>query len=132
MPDRHQAIAAIRDSWSRDTSAVPHDWTSHNPARGRCDASSFVFWELFGGDLVLAKVYVEGIQTEHHYWNRIGGVDVDLTLEQFTAGEELRLKQVLSSDYIRSHVPTMRTELRDRIDLLTEAVVAQLAFVDSG
>ena len=126
MQDREDVVGAIRQSWSQQTSSVPDDWTPENPARGQCDASSFVFWEIFGGDLVLAEVFVDGEQTEHHYWNRIDGGDIDLTLEQFIYGEVIREKSVLSNGDIHEKLPTMRSELRDRIDLMRDSVVAKL------
>lgn len=127
LPDREVAVSAIRASWSRDTSANPDEWTPQNPSRGQCDASSFVFWELFGGDLVLAKVFVDDVQTEHHYWNRIDGEDIDLTGEQFQAGEDIREPSVVPDAYLRENAPTMREELRHRIDLLRDAVNTKIA-----
>ena len=126
MFDRQQVVKAIRESWSKATSGNPDEWTPDNPARGQCDASSFVFWELFGGDLVLAEVFVDGQRTEHHYWNRIDGEDIDLTGEQFTNGEDVREKQVVPNHQIHEKIPTMRSELRKRVDLMRESVRATL------
>lgn len=122
MPDRKHVIHAIRQSWSKETSAVPDEWTPQNPARGQCDASSFVFWELCGGNLVLAEVFVNGEHTEHHYWNRIDGEDIDLSREQFINGEDIREKTVVPNEYMREKIPTMRPELRHRVDTLRAAV----------
>lgn len=126
MHRRKRVIGAIRQSWTKDTSAVSDEWTPDNPARGQCDASSFVLWELFGGNLVLAEVFVDGDQTEHHYWNRIDGEDIDLTREQFINGEEIREKQVMPDEYMREKMPTMRSELRERVDRLRSSVLAHL------
>lgn len=126
MVDHRQAREAIAESWSRDTSAVPDEWTPDNPARGQCDVSAFVFWELFGGNLVLAEVYRNGEQTEHHYWNRISGEDIDLTREQFVNGEELKEKTVLANSYVREKIPSMRSELQLRIKALRESVTKKL------
>lgn len=126
MRDRQQVVEAIRLSWSKETSGVPDEWTSNNPARGQCDASSFVFWEFFGGDLVLAEVFVNGEHTEHHYWNRIDGEDIDLTREQFSNGEDIREKTALPNEDVQEKIPTIRSELRDRVDLMRESVGARL------
>ncbi len=126
MPTRQEAIDAIRESWSAQTTGVPDEWTPQNPARGQCDVSAFIFWELFGGNLVLAEVYVDGQQTEHHYWNRIDGEDIDLTREQFVDGEEIREKALMSNDFMHNRIPTMRSELRVRVDLMRESVHSRL------
>lgn len=127
MATRQEVIEAIRASWTRETSSVPDEWSPQNPARGQCDASSFVFWERLGGNLVLASVYVDGVQTEHHYWNRIDGEDIDLTREQFVDGQDIQELEVVPDEYIRGHAPTIRHELRARIDSMRESVLGNLA-----
>lgn len=122
-----ELATALRASWTAETSATPADWSVANPAKGQCDASSFIYWQHHGGDLVLGQVFVNGEQTEHHYWNRIGGVDVDLTSSQFTGNEEIREVAVLDEESIRERQPTMRQELADRIELLRNAVSEYLA-----
>ncbi|MFD3548664.1 hypothetical protein ACFWUW_24190 [Streptomyces sp. NPDC058655] len=43
---------------------------------------------MFGGDLVVGEVHVDGGQQGFHWWNRLpGGVESDLTHEQFRRGE---------------------------------------------
>ena len=105
---------------------MPEEWTPENPARGQCDVSAFVYWELFGGNLVLAEVYHDGERTEHHYWNRITGEDIDLTSKQFVNGEELREKTMLDNSYVREKIPTIRPELQERIKVLRESVIEKL------
>ena len=129
--DRDAIIAAIQDSWSSKTTAVPEEWTPANPARGQCDVSSFVLWEMIGGNLVLARVLVDGVETEHHYWNRVKGEDIDLTRSQFTKGEQIEEIEVVSNDYMDERIPTMRSELKGRVKLLREAVQAKLDRVAS-
>ena len=126
MPERDAVVAALRASWTRATSSVPDEWAPTNPARGQCDASSFVLWEILGGNLVLAEVFVDGEHTEHHYWNRIEGEDIDLTRDQFSSGEEIREKTVLSDEFVAENAPTMRPELRRRIDILRHSMDARL------
>jgi hypothetical protein len=81
---------AIRHSWSLDTCA-PGDrprWHAGNPARGQCGVTALVVNDLLGGDLVRGEVHIDGQRTDFHWWNRFaGGVDIDLTREQFTAEE---------------------------------------------
>jgi hypothetical protein len=88
--DRDRVIRAIRASWVLATSSDPERWSLDNPAIGQCEVSSYVAREYLGGNLVLARVLIDGEEAEHHYWNRLdSGEDIDLTIEQFSGGEEL-------------------------------------------
>lgn len=82
--------SAIRASWALDTcdDVDVEDWTPDNPARGQCGATTLVLHDLLGGQIADAEVrdgeHVQG----HHSWLRTsGGVDIDLTREQFFATE---------------------------------------------
>ncbi|SFW85432.1 YunG family protein [Amycolatopsis australiensis] len=80
---------AVRRSWGADTCA-PEDrpaWHPGNPARGQCGVTALVLNDLLGGDLVRGEVHADGRRTDFHWWNRLAGVEIDLTREQFTAGE---------------------------------------------
>lgn len=82
--------AAIRESWGRDTSDDPDEWTPESPTRGQCAVTSIVLRELLGGEIVMADVYGSHIEGERHAWNRLpGGIEIDLTTDQFRAGETL-------------------------------------------
>ena len=70
-------VAAVRGCWSAET-AAPGQWDPSLPAAGQCAVTALVLQDLFGGTLI--RTTVGG---RSHYWNRIGGVDVDLTREQF-------------------------------------------------
>jgi hypothetical protein len=85
--------AAVRSAWSLET-CDPVDvplWHSGNPARGQCGVTALVLQDLLGGDLLVAEVeYADGGRQGVHYWNRLaGGIEVDLTREQFTDGERI-------------------------------------------
>lgn len=85
-----QIEAAIRASWSEDTASEDNDWTPDNPSCGQCDITTLVVHDLFGGDILAADVFREGERVEAHMWNRLpGGMEVDLTREQFRNGEVL-------------------------------------------
>jgi hypothetical protein len=121
-----RVIEAIRRSWSAETSSTPDEWSLEVPSKGQCDVSSFVAWEHLGGDLVLGQVLVDGVQTEHHYWNRIDGEDLDLTREQFTGGEDIKELSLVDDEQIRTRRKSMRPELAERIALLGSLVAEQL------
>jgi hypothetical protein len=100
--------AAIRASWSLET-CDPTDaaeWTPANPSRGQCAVTALVVHDLFGGQLLEAEVHFDdGSRQGFHYWNRVAGVDVDLTREQFTSHEVVQEPQVIDR---LSRVPVAR------------------------
>jgi hypothetical protein len=80
--------AAIRASWGPDTAEEDDGWTPDNPARGQCDVTTLVVPDIFGGEILAADVFRNGHRIEAHMWNRLpGGMELDLTREQFTNGE---------------------------------------------
>jgi hypothetical protein len=84
---------AIRASWSLETcdpTDVPN-WTPANPSLGQCAVTALVAHDLFGGELLEAEVWhADGSRQGFHYWNRLAGVDIDLTRAQFTRGERVQ------------------------------------------
>ncbi|HVK24270.1 MAG TPA: hypothetical protein VM677_23190 [Actinokineospora sp.] len=84
-----EVTRAIRASWGADTCDPDDlaDWHPGNPARGQCGTTALVLHDLLGGELVLGEVHVYGERTGFHYWNRLGGIDVDLTRDQFRPDE---------------------------------------------
>jgi hypothetical protein len=85
--------AIIRRCWSAHTCDPVDlaDWSPANPARGQCGVTALVVQDLLGGDLVMAEVSsVDGSRQGVHYWNRLnGGLEIDITREQFLAGEAI-------------------------------------------
>ncbi|WP_432498797.1 YunG family protein [Kineococcus auxinigenes] len=85
--------AAVRASWGPDTSFASADYMargSGQPSRGQCGTSALVLQQLLGGDLMVADVEYEGRVEGVHHWNvTAGGVELDLTRDQFTSAESL-------------------------------------------
>ena len=127
MPENEDVFQAIRDSWSPETCGEPDNFSAENPSWQQCDASAFVAWEHLGGDLVLGRVFVNGEQTEHPYWNRIDGQEYDVTREQFSNGEEIVEASVVPSDYLRKNMDSMKPEVLQRIAAMREKVKVRLA-----
>lgn len=81
---------SIRSSWGQDT--YPPDartpWDPGNPARGQCGVVAMVLNDILGGELMRGEVRVNGERVDFHWWNRLpGGLEIDLTREQFSAHE---------------------------------------------
>jgi GNAT superfamily N-acetyltransferase len=82
--------AAIRQSWSSETSADPDEWSLDNPSRGQCDVTAMLVRSYLGGEILIANVLREGRRVERHAWNRLpSGLTIDLTRDQFKRGELL-------------------------------------------
>ena len=128
MRESEDVFQAIRDSWSPEICGEPDNFSADNPSWQQCDASAFVAWEHLGGDLVLGKVFVNGEQTEHHYWNRIDGQDHDVTREQFSSGEDIVEAAVVPSAYLKENMDAMKPEVLHRIAVMRDKVRVRLAY----
>ena len=89
--------SAIRGAWSADTRDPSDDWSPANPASGQCGVTALVLNDIFGGHLLVAEVqYVDGTHHGNHYWNRFGGIEVDLTREQFDDSVVIRTPSMVT------------------------------------
>ncbi len=80
--------AAIRNSWSRDTSNEPALWTPDNPAFGQCAVTACVLQDYIKGDLLATRARVANGDTTSHYFNIVDLATIDLTREQFPDGTQ--------------------------------------------
>ncbi|WP_018220937.1 YunG family protein [Salinispora pacifica] len=119
---------AFRASWSAETcDPVDLPWAATNPARGQCGVTALVLHELIGGELLCAVVLRrDGSQQGMHLWNRLpGGVEVDLTREQFTVDEIVQEPAVLPLGPLRRCVQQyalLRHRVRGMLGLPTDGV----------
>jgi hypothetical protein len=94
----HKLEMAVRRSWALDTCDpidVPN-WSPQRPSRGQCAATALVVRDLLGGELLEAEVhFADGRRQGFHYWNRLAGIEVDLTGDQFNEDEHVQLPQVV-------------------------------------
>jgi hypothetical protein len=91
--------AAVRAAWALDTCdpVDADDWSAGSPSRGQCGSTALVIHDLLGGELLIAEVVRDdGSRQGVHYWNLLpGGTELDLTREQFTAGEVIQRPRIL-------------------------------------
>jgi hypothetical protein len=115
---------AIRDSWGPDVCEDPADtarWSPSNPSRGQCGPTALVLNDLLGGELCVAEVRLpDGSQQGFHWWNRLAGLDLDLTRGQFGPDEHVQGPRVLA----RPSDPPKRG--REQYLLLRTRVLARL------
>ncbi len=94
--------AAVRSSWGPDTCYATDDYLARGrerPSRGQCGTTALVLQSLLGGDLMVADVVYEGRVEGVHYWNvTAGGLELDLTRDQFAAGESLANQRRITTE----------------------------------
>jgi len=90
--------SAIMASWCLETCDPTDaaDWAPTNPSLGHCAVTALVVHDFFGGELLEAEVFFQnGSRQGFHYWNRLAGIDVDFTREQFKSQEVVQEPQVV-------------------------------------
>ena len=118
--DRPVLLDALRRAWGPDTCA-PEDrerWAPENPATGQCITVALVVHDALGGSLIRAEVHHDGCLIDYHWWNRLpDGEEIDLTREQFRAGERLLapVEVVRPADpgRVREQYETLRARTHD-------------------
>jgi len=96
---------ALKNSWSRETSSDPNNWTSENPAWGQCAVTALIIQDYFGGDLLRAAI--EGIGS--HYWNQLpDGSEIDLTKIQFLTAITIPAGEIRLREYVLSYPATVK------------------------
>jgi hypothetical protein len=112
---------ALRASWAADTCS-PDDlmragWHPGNPAWGHCDITALVVNDILGGDLICGEVHLGRERHGYHWWNLLaGGVEIDLTREQFRDGQLIRAARLVKRP--PGPLPRRRAEyllLRERV-----------------
>jgi hypothetical protein len=84
--DLKQIQDLIEKCWGEDTAYYDFLWCKNNnhKSSGQCRITALLIQELFGGDIVYS--HVKGNNDFDHYWNLIGGIEIDLTFDQFEEG----------------------------------------------
>ena len=116
----HAIEAAIRKSWGPDTcdETDRDNWSTERPWLGQCTSTMYVINDFFGGKLLGAEVhFADGEAQGHHYWNLLeGGIEIDLTLEQFDSGEIVGVPDVMERIHtLPSPGAKQYQTLRDRV-----------------
>jgi len=79
----HDLDTRLRSVYAADT-AQPHNgvWTPDNPAKGHCAVVAMIVQEYFGGEIM--RCLVDDPEPIVHYYNKVGGRNIDLTWDQFS------------------------------------------------
>lgn len=73
--------AVLRRAWCRETAypSCQAEWVESDPSYGQCAITAMLVYDMFGGSI--HRIRVNGGGT--HYFNKIDGHYIDLTIEQF-------------------------------------------------
>lgn len=71
----------LRESWCKETAypSCQAEWVPNDPSYGQCAITAMLVYDMFGG--TIHRIRVSGGGT--HYFNKINGQYLDLTIEQF-------------------------------------------------
>ncbi len=72
--------AILRKAWCKETAyrSCQAEWTDSDPSCGQCAITAMLVYDMFGG--TIHRIRVGG---GTHYFNKIDGHYIDLTVEQF-------------------------------------------------
>lgn len=73
--------AILRKAWRKETAyrSCQAEWVDSDPSYGQCAITAMLVYDMFGGSI--HRIRVDGGGT--HYFNKINGHYIDLTVEQF-------------------------------------------------
>jgi len=110
---------AIRASWAAETSCDAAGWTPENPAYQQCDVTARVLHDYLGGEVLVCGVIRDGVRVDRHAWNRLpSGLEIDLTREQFVAGEQFEEPSVVEEyigETVESRYEVFAARVADRL-----------------
>lgn len=69
--------------WEAMTVYLREQWNPKLKCSGQCNATALLVQEYFGGDIINYPKPNGGEVKKGHCFNRINGIDIDLTSEQF-------------------------------------------------
>lgn len=76
-------VALMRSCFTADTTETPNHWTPERPGTGHCAVAAILIRDHFGGTIVQGWASQPGGAPTAHFWNRLQGLEVDATWEQF-------------------------------------------------
>lgn len=114
-----EAREKLELAWCIETSYCPEDYDQYDPAWGQCAVTTCLLHEWFGGKMMKGWAINQYFKTRH-YWNRIHGLDIDLTWRQFQTGtrlisiEEATFKDLVANPWMENKFNFLK-ELTTRI-----------------
>lgn len=114
--DKSNLKTIITESWTKETSYDPKNWTPENPAWGQCAITALVVQDYLGGEILYCR-------HNHHYWNRLQNQEeIDFTRIQFLAGTTICLDEIKPRDYLLNSEAAIKATTPQRYELLKRSV----------
>ena len=89
MVDIKSLKEIFRKAWSQETTSDPEKWSPKNPAWGQCAVTACALQDIIGGEIVWTQVTMPDGEKISHYFNKVGGKEIDFTREQFPDGAQI-------------------------------------------
>jgi hypothetical protein len=99
--------------WCAGTSFWPQEWTPTRPSLGQCAVTALVVFDRFDGEI--CRTSNQGVL---HYWNRLNGVEVDLSRDQFDVWAPEDVVVTVERDDLAVSGPTLAARHRQLVGLL--------------
>lgn len=128
--DLSSELAPIRHAMEQvfDCSTSFGDCSLERPSTGHCFLASMFLQDTFGGEILFGEV-----EKIPHYWNRIDGLEIDLTGDQFRQpAVQVRRGALRPSKFVFERKPQQRLTSKDNrhvmklYDTFKHRVVRQL------
>jgi len=117
-PTIEQLTAALKQSWSKQTTYFPERWSVASPATGQGAVTALVVQDYLGGEILRTTV-----EDQSYYLNELpDGSQVNLTAAQFTAGTVFTTPARSTREHVLGTPATVT-----RYNLLKERVADYLA-----
>ncbi|MBT3691341.1 hypothetical protein HOG16_03825 [Candidatus Woesearchaeota archaeon] len=128
MVDEVRLEKAIMKSWCSETSLDSENWSEKNPACGQCAITALVLNDYLGGKIIQSDAILLDGRTESHYFNSIGGEQIDITRRQFPEGTLIPtgMPKKKGFDSTREYVLSSK-KTRDRYEILKAMVEVSLS-----
>lgn len=104
----------LQQLWSAETSFWPREWTPGHPSIGQCAVTALIVHDRFGGEICRSTN-----QGALHYWNRVDGIEVDLTRDQFEVWAPEEPVVTVGRDDLAASGPTLAARHRRLAGLLS-------------
>ncbi|MCA8933264.1 MAG: hypothetical protein KDA49_12390, partial [Rhodospirillaceae bacterium] len=117
-PDETAIRRALHGAWSRQTAA---QWLPQNPARGQCNVTAAVIFDLLGGQILRTR-----LGDAWHYYNRFGDLRIDFTDSQFAAPGALFAPPIAYDDEVTTRGAAMAGVAEREHATLRHALISAL------
>ncbi len=121
-------MAALQESWSKETSFTPDEWSVQNPARGQCLASTLVIQDYIGGDIRRYDVEAKDFNETHYCNVLLDGAVLDTTALQYDKPVRLTVTPIDLKGYATARARYLAdTSTRSKYELLKGRVTKALS-----